>query len=283
MRFFAKRKTDGPDSISSKNCAGSSTGKKSAIGCSTPLSKMRKSFRLSPDTNRPCESVTVTPTFTRLTVTFSGGPCCAGGSCATIPPAAFASKSPARIRNRSASAPGKALASLFDPSIDVHALRVFPRTAGGQVQMPLKDLRRQLIQRVRQCAGRSFQIGSRILRSRSRLCAPALFDRSPIHFLQVQKTQAVQSLRKFLSRRLPGLRQPTGGPGATLSRGQYFAHCLAAIRIDNRIRRDRQITILPCRGACVVVNSALRYLQIRGVALVLFTSQIVPEPCPQHF
>src|SRR5215467_9402848 len=61
--------------MSSSTCAGCSTDRKSATGCSTPLSKIRKSVRFRSCTNRPCSSLTVTPTFTRFTFTRKGGPC----------------------------------------------------------------------------------------------------------------------------------------------------------------------------------------------------------------
>src|SRR6266849_1899833 len=61
--------------MSSTSCAGSSMGRKSVMGCSTSLSKTWKSSRRRPEMTWPAESVTLTPTLTRLTATRMGGDC----------------------------------------------------------------------------------------------------------------------------------------------------------------------------------------------------------------
>src|SRR5438445_8075468 len=113
---------------------------------------MRKSSRRSPETNRPRESVAVTPTLTRFTVAFSGGPCCAAGSCADRDFARARSDN-ASIRERRVSRPPYIThAYLFDPTIEMHALRVFRGSTGGEVQMARENLRIQVLERIRQGA-----------------------------------------------------------------------------------------------------------------------------------
>src|SRR4029077_8181380 len=113
---------------------------------------MRKSSRRSPETNRPRESVAVTPTLTRFTVALSGGPCCVAGSCADRD-FARAKSDNRRIReSRMSRPPYLAHAYLFDPTIEMHALCIFPGSTGGEVQMARGNLLTHVLERIRQGA-----------------------------------------------------------------------------------------------------------------------------------
>src|SRR6266404_5386342 len=113
---------------------------------------MRNSSRRSPATNRPRESVAVTPTLTRFTVAFSGGPCCAAGSCADRDFRRARSDNKRIRESRLSRPPYIAHEYLFDPTIEMHALRVFPGSTCGEVQMARENLRIQALERIPQGA-----------------------------------------------------------------------------------------------------------------------------------
>src|SRR5258708_3951074 len=151
---------------------------------------MRQSFRLNPDTNRPRESVTVTPTLTRFTATFSVGPCGSGASC----PAATS-----ETNNSAVSHPKSALLirlhppthfRLFNPAIDVNTLRVFPRSARAHMQVPLKYLGIHIPKRILECSRANFCRRPCNNSTFSRLRAPFFFCCGPIHFLKVHESHA---------------------------------------------------------------------------------------------
>src|SRR6266702_2080013 len=111
---------------------------------------MRKSLRRSPETNLPRGFVTVTPTFTRFTVARSEGPCCAGKSCATSVFPLVSSHNARVSEVCCASVPDNARRDLFNPSIEVHTMHVFPGSTGGEVQMARENLRISVLERIRQ-------------------------------------------------------------------------------------------------------------------------------------
>src|SRR5947207_229123 len=171
---------------------------------------MRKSSRRSPETNRPCESVAVTLTLTRFTVAFSGGPCCAAGSCADRD-LAKAMSDKRRIReSRVSRPPHNARAYLFDPTIEMHALRVFRGNTGGEVQMARENLRIQVLERFRQGARMRGLIGPGSRRVFFGFEIPASLGAAPIDFLKIQETQSIDGRGEFCPRSLPRLRRRHG-------------------------------------------------------------------------